>query len=153
MAEFEIETDDLSADAVLKKLAAEHDGVAEKLEEYNSLRETADAAEAIAEALDAEVDDLEETVESLTTELDELRAFKDEAEADAKREHAEAIAEVTDKFGEVEDLMELELDELEERHELVDELSATTKSVDASEGGTDKPRPRGRYAVKPEAWG
>lgn len=154
MAEFEIETDDLSADAVLKKLAAEHDGVADRLGEYESLRETADVAESIAEALDAEVDDLADEVEALTNERDALREFKEEAEAESKKEHATAIAEATDRFGDVDDLMELDLDELEEKHELIDELTATTKTADAADGGsTETPRPSGRYVRKPEAWG
>lgn len=152
MAEFEIETDDLSADAVLKKLAAEHDGVAEHLEEHDSLQETANAAEAVAEALDAEVDELTAEVESITDELEQLRSFKDEHEAEEKRELAEDISEATDRYGDVEDLMELELDELEDKHELIEELSATTKTADAEDTPNETPTYTGRYAKKPGAW-
>lgn len=151
-----IDFDDLSADAALDKVASKHDGVQERLDELEQLEAKAEAADAAAEEIDAEVDDLAGAVGTLVERRDELSSRIDELEKPQKEEHAEYITERTDKFGDKEDLLDLDLDELESKRELVEELigdedgTTVTANADSDGGGepTDFQR-EGKYAKTP----
>lgn len=153
--EFEIDTEDLTPESVLSKVAEQHDGVEELLHDY---REKAEAASDAADALDLDsADSLAETVGVMADELDDLRSFKDEAEREAMEEHAEAIVERTDRFGEeVDDVLEAhdDLEEIEATRELVEDLTESTDEQTANpgsettDGGSSEATPQ-KYAKTP----
>lgn len=151
--QFEIDTDDLTPDAVLAKVAEQHDGVQDRLDAYE---EKAEAADEAAEELDLDCAcDIPDKVGLMADEIADLREYKREAEEEEMREHAEAIAAKTDRFGEdVEDVLEAhdDLDSIESTRELVDDLTETTDTKTANpgestdEGSTEAPQ---KYAKTP----
>lgn len=157
----DINFDDLSAEAALSKVAEQHDGVADHLEELQDKAEkyedVSKTAEEAAEELDASPDNLPEAVGTLKDTRDSLRSRVDELEEPKKEDHVEYITERTDRFGDEEDLMEEGLDQLEEYRELVEDLTSeepadeVTANADGGDGEGEPsfdPAP-GEYAKTP----
>jgi hypothetical protein len=155
----EIDFDDLSADAALGKLASEHDGASERLDELQAAEE---AAEATEETL-SELDDIED-VQALVDEVQDLRERKedleervDELERPKMEEHAKAITEHTDRYGEdAEEVIEhfdADLDALADKREEIEELAGSydeqTANADSGESTGDGVQTSGKYAKTP----
>lgn len=119
------ELDELDIDAIAER----HDGVAQ-------LRDERDEYE-------AEVDELEEQKKAVKTELDNVKEELNEYRQEEKEVLVDDITEVTDMWAE-DDLMELDLDTLEDRKELVNDLAADVTTANAEtegdeDGGTESP--------------
>ena len=109
--------DDLSVDAV----AAKHDGV----------REALDDKESRITELEQELDNATDSVSVKDERIEDLQEKVDEYEGERKEEIVSDILERTDALGTEEELLELELDSLEDKRDLVMELSVTDKSAAA----------------------
>lgn len=154
----EIEFDDLSTEAALAKVEAQHDGVAEHLDELRAAQDKASEAEAAAEELDLDdASDLSDSVAVLVDERDSLREELDEARRPQMEEDAEFIAERTDRFGDsAEDVLE-NLDEdpetVADKRELVEDLTEGYDEATANPGddggSTDTSASDGKYVNTP----
>jgi hypothetical protein len=136
--ELEIDMDDLSAEVALDKLAAEYEEIEDHID---SLKTRADAADAAAEELDTDVESLADAAGMVAERNDELNERLDSALEPQKRELAEEIAEATDRFGDVEDLVDEDLGTLEDRKELVDDLTDDTSETTANADNGDENEP------------
>ena len=108
---------DLSVDAI----AAKHEGV----------RAEIDAKEERIEELEDKLQEAEDKAK----EVEDLQAKVDSYEADKKQEIVDAITSLTDRWDE-EDLLDEDLDDLEEKKELVTELSADEQPANGGGDGT-----------------
>ena len=108
---------DLSVDAI----AAKHEGV----------RAEIDAKEERIEELEDKLQEAEDKAEK----VEDLQAKVDSYEADKKQEIVDAITSLTDRWDE-EDLLDEDLDDLEEKKELVTELSADEQPANGGGDGT-----------------
>lgn len=140
--------DDLSPEAALSKVAAEHDDIETHLDEMQT---RAEAASEAADELDCDVDALADTAGVLDDQVDELTEQLDELREPQKQEHAEFITERTDRFGDVDELMELDMDELESKREIVADLTSETssKTANADSNDTDETQVVGGYVKSP----
>lgn len=140
MAEFEIETDDLAPEAILKRLSIEHDGVKEYLDSLEAGREevqpVVDAAEKAAEELDTNTEDIASAVGMVVDERDELAKKVAKLEEPIKQDHVDFIVARTDRFGEEGDLIEEDLDSLKEKRDLVEDLSSEVRDQTANPGSS-----------------
>lgn len=155
--EFEIDLDDLSTGAALTRVADQHEGVAERLDELRAYQDAAEAAEEAADEIDIDnVQDLADAIGVLKEERDSLEEALDEARRPQMEEDAEAIAERTERFGEdAEEVIE-NLDEdpekVAEKRELVEDLSEGFDEATANAGGSDEggsPTVSATYAKTP----
>lgn len=158
MPDFEIKTDDLAPEAIIAKLSAEHDGVAELVDSYEEAEEKAEVADEAAEALD--LDDtaaLVDEAERLSSRVEELEAKVDEAIEEKMQEHAEFLAERTDRFGEdAEAVIEAHKDQdeplesIKDTREMVEELAEPTADAkNANPEGDETPTRHNTYALSP----
>lgn len=113
----EIQMDDLSVDAI----AAKHDGV----------REALDAKEEKIEELEKQAESAADAKALAEEKVEELQAKVDEFESEEKQKLVDEIVERTEVLGDADDLMELSLDEVQDKHKLVLELGATEKTAPA----------------------
>lgn len=156
--DMEIEFDDLSTEAALAKVAAQHDGVEERLDALREAEETAEVARDAADELDLDdTSDLTDKVALLKEDNDNLREQVDELQRPQMEEDAKFIAERTDRFGEdaeeVIDNLDADPEKVADKRELVDDLTEgydeqTANSGGGSEGGNSKTR-TGKYAKTP----
>lgn len=143
----EIDFDDLSTEAALAKVSAQHDGAEERLDE---LREAEDAAETAQEAADEldldDVSELADAVSMLRDTKEDLEETVSELERPSIEEDAEYIAGATDRFGddaeEVIESIEEDLDDgdslkdaVESKRELVEDLTEGYDEQTANSGG------------------
>lgn len=111
----------LSVDAVANK----HDGVRSALDEKQEK----------IEELETKLSSAQDEVSVKTERLEELESKVDSYEEEQKAELVSDIVDHTEVFGGEDELMELGLDEVESKHEIVMELTATDKS--AAAGASD----------------
>ncbi|MDB9247459.1 HVA1 family protein [Halorubrum ezzemoulense] len=105
----------------------------------------AEENEAVAELTD-EVDELEAQLDAATDELDSVKEELESYRADEKQELVDEITALTDTWDE-DELMELELDTLEDRHDLAKDLAADVSGGvenDGANGGDNGGRGGGR---------
>lgn len=153
----EINFDDLSVEAALAKVEAQHDGAAERLEELRAAQDEAEAAQEAADELDLEsTDDLADKVGLLKEKNDKLRDEIDKLQRPQMEEDAEYIAEHTDRFGDDAEAVMEELDEdpeeVADKRELVEELASGYDEQTANSGGSNedtKTTTDGKYAQTP----
>lgn len=142
----EIDIDDLSAEAALEKMAAQHDGVEEHLEDLREQTDAAEYAEEAAEELELDdTSDLVDTVAMLQEQRDNLKEEVEELQRPQMEEDAEFIAEHTDRFGEDADEVIENLDEdpdaVSEKRDLVEDLAEEYDEATANSGGGDDESP------------
>lgn len=151
--------DDLSVDAALAKVEAQHEGVSERLDGLRENEDKAEAADEAAEELDVEVDELPDAVALKDERIEELEEKVDELQRPDMKEDAEFIAEHTDRFGEdAEEVME-ELDEdpetVADKRDLVEDLvedydeTTANAAVDDSGGSATETTDSSTYEKTP----
>jgi hypothetical protein len=138
------EFDDLSTEAALAKIESEHDGVSERLDDLREAQDAAEAARDAAEELDLDsVDDLADKVALIDERTDELNERIEELQRPKMEEDAAFIAENTDRFGddaeEVIDNLDADAEAIEEKRELVEELTDGYQETTANAGGGESP--------------
>lgn len=157
--DMEFNFDDLSTEAALAKVSAQHDGVDERLGELEEAEETAEAAQDAADELEIEdVTDLADAVSMREDRIEELEAKVDELQRPQMEEDAAFIAENTDRFGDDAEAVMEELDEdpetVSDKRELVEDLvgeydEATANSGTDSEDDGGSTDTSGKYATTP----
>lgn len=154
--EFDFDKDALTADAVLAKIEAEHDGVSERLDELRDAEETATVAEDAADALDLEnVQELADKAEMLQDRNEELEERIDELQRPAMEEDAEFIAEHTDRYGdsadEVIENLDGDAEAVSDKRDLVEDVMSGYDEATANSGEDEPNEETGgaRYATTP----
>lgn len=163
----DFDIDDLSPEAALAKIEAEHDGVAERLDDLREAQGDASAARDAAEELGLDdTTDLADAVSVREERIDTLEEKLDEARRPQMEDDAEFIAEHTDRFGEDgEDVIDSIEDDLDDGEDLVEAVADTrelvedlTESYDEQtansgsgdgDGTTDSTPSGGKYAKTP----
>lgn len=139
---FDFEIDDLSTEAALAKVASNHDGVEERLDELRKTEDKADAAEAAADELDLDdVSELSDAVAMKEERIEELQDTVEELQRPMMEEDAEFIAERTERFGEdadeVLEELDYDADTVAEKRKLVEDLTEDYDEATANSGGEE----------------
>jgi hypothetical protein len=163
----DIDIDDLSAEAILDKVAADHDGVAERLNELNDYEAASEAADEAASELDIDsveelgdaVSVLDEQKAELEDKVEDLESTIDELKRPEMEDDAAFIAERTERFGEdaesVIDHFDEDADAIAEKREMVEDLTESydeqTANADGVDSGKTGPSVQtdGKYARTP----
>lgn len=131
--EFDIDFNDLSTEAALRKLGESHDGLAEVADEYGEMEEVTEIAQTAADEVDSEVDELPDVIGELKEDAEKYQEMRDEE----MRESAEELASIVDKYEDADEVLEAydsDYDAIEDRLEL---LESATETDEESEEETD----------------
>jgi len=161
MTEFDIDLNDLSAEAALDKLGESHEGIAELSNDVAEMREKVDAAETVADSLDTDLDGLDERVDELVTKAEQYDELIDEE----MTETAESIADIVDKYDDAEEVIDAydgDYETIKEQYELLqsavdtDETDEEDADAETSETSVDSEPAQNSHEqktrVEPDAW-
>lgn len=151
MTEFELDLDDLTAEAALERVGDQHEGIQEIVDEYHELQELRESVDEVTEDLDAGLEEIPGLVEELREKAD---AF-DEIKQEEKEEDAERLAEMADRFEDADEVL-AEYDSHEDivdRIELLEEATETSETTTDSGGEDPDPEEELRSGRQvPDAW-
>lgn len=136
MTEFDIDLNDLSAEAALDKLGESHEGIAELSNDVAAMREKVDTAESVADSLDTDLDGLDERVDELATKAEQYDELIDEE----MTETAESIAEIVDKYDDADEVIDAydgDYETIKEQYELLQSAVDTDASDENEETDTE----------------
>lgn len=157
--ELNIDFDDLSTEAALRKIGESHDGLAEVADEYSNLEEVNEIAQTAADEVDSEVDELPDVISELKEDAEKYQEMRDEE----MRESAEELASIVDKYEDADEVLEAydsDYDAIEDRLELLESATETDEEseeeADTTQTTVDSEPDDGGQAdsnrVVPDAW-